>query len=52
MDEWKVVRSSMGAFLCTSAEQADKIIALYNIKDAIVEKYCFEEHCQYTLKVK
>lgn len=52
MNDWKVVRSKQGAFLCTSSEQVNRIIVLYDIKDAIIEIYSFDEHCKYILKVK
>lgn len=52
MDHWVVVRSKIGAFLCTSSKQVSRVIALYNLQDPIIEKYSFDEHSKYILKVK
>jgi len=52
MDNWVVVRSKIGAFLCTTSKQVQRIIALYDLQDPIIEKYSFDEHSKYILKVK
>lgn len=61
MEEWKILRSKsgkspighpIGEYLCRSDADVKRIIEEKQILDAVIEKYSFDEHCKYTLKVK
>ena len=50
IEEFRVVVSPKGSYLCCSQEKAERISQ--ELGNAPIEKYELEKHCGYVLKVK